>query len=303
MAHGRSSFWLPMLLAAVVVYALISVSVAMATADKCDNVGTGQQGVVVPPAEVGVQAGLPARLVSEPRERPRAPLVRAGGRPSRVRLPPLLVHEGHRPRGRVPDRRPRPRLLVRVCSTSAVGRAVTPARSPRRVATSWGSTSRGRFVALAAASGGAFVHADARRLPVEPGSFDVALSLCQGGFGLLGGPGSEVDEDVLALREMVDAVRPGGRVVVSAFSAYFQVRHLDDPSSFDAGRGVQHEHTEVRDPAGQRRARRAVDDVLHAPRAPADGRRRGCHASTRSGRSSPAGTGRRHLGSTSRSSW
>ena len=107
------------------------------------------------------------------------------------------------------------------------------------------------FVALAAATGGAFVHADARRLPVEPGSFDVALSLCQGGFGLLGGPGSAVDEDVLALREMVDAVRPGGRVVVSAFSAYFQVRHLDDPSSFDAGRGVQHEHTEVRDPAGQ----------------------------------------------------
>ena len=79
----------------------------------------------------------------------------------------------------------------------------------------------------------------------------MALSLCQGAFGLLGGPGSAVDEDVLALREMVDAVRPGGRVVVSAFSAYFQVRYLEDPSSFDAGRGVQHEHTEVRDPAGQ----------------------------------------------------
>jgi SAM-dependent methyltransferase len=107
------------------------------------------------------------------------------------------------------------------------------------------------FVRLAAVSGGAFVHADARRLPVAPGSFDVALSLCQGGFGLLGGPGSEVDEDVLVLREMVDAVRPGGRVVVSAFSAYFQVRHLDHPSSFDAGRGVQHEHTEVRNPAGE----------------------------------------------------
>jgi hypothetical protein len=43
MAHGRSSFWLPMLLAAVVVYALISVSIAIATADKCDNVGTGQK--------------------------------------------------------------------------------------------------------------------------------------------------------------------------------------------------------------------------------------------------------------------
>ena len=43
MAHGRSSFWLPMLLAAVVVYALISISIAMATADKCDNVSNGHK--------------------------------------------------------------------------------------------------------------------------------------------------------------------------------------------------------------------------------------------------------------------
>ena len=60
-----------------------------------------------------------------------------------------------------------------------------------------------------------------------------------------------VDEDGRALREMTHAVKPGGRVVVSAFSSYFQVRHLDDPAQFDAERGVQHEHTEVRDEAGQ----------------------------------------------------
>ena len=109
-----------------------------------------------------------------------------------------------------------------------------------------------RFVSLGATSGaGSYVHADARRLPARADSFDVAISLCQGGFGLLGGPGSAIDEDVRALREMTAAVRPGGRVVVSAFSAYFQVRHLDDPAQFDAERGVQHEHTEVRDEAGQ----------------------------------------------------
>ena len=109
-----------------------------------------------------------------------------------------------------------------------------------------------RFVSLAAASsGGSYVHADARLLPVRPASFDVAMSLCQGGFGLLGGPGSDLDEDLAVLREMVAAVRPGGKVVLSAFSSYFQVRHLDDPAEFDAGAGVQHEHTEVRDEAGR----------------------------------------------------
>ena len=31
------------------------------------------------------------------------------------------------------------------------------------------------------------VRADVRQLPVRPGSFDAAICLCQGGFGLLGG--------------------------------------------------------------------------------------------------------------------
>ncbi len=108
-----------------------------------------------------------------------------------------------------------------------------------------------RFVALAAGGSGAFAQTDARRLPVRPGAFDVAVSLCQGAFGLLGGPGSKVDEDLEVIREMADAVRPGGRVALSAFSSYFQVRHLDDVAQFDADRGVQHEHTEVRDEQGR----------------------------------------------------
>jgi hypothetical protein len=43
MAHGRGNFWLPLVLAAVVVYALISVSIATVTADKCGNRGGGSK--------------------------------------------------------------------------------------------------------------------------------------------------------------------------------------------------------------------------------------------------------------------
>ncbi|MCU1373359.1 MAG: putative methyltransferase [Actinomycetia bacterium] len=103
-----------------------------------------------------------------------------------------------------------------------------------------------RFVDLASAaapSGATFERLDARALSFD-GEFDAAISLCQGAFGLLGG---EDDGDVLA--GMARAVRPGGRVGVSAFSAYFQVRYLED-STFDADRGVNHERTTVKDEAG-----------------------------------------------------
>jgi len=110
-----------------------------------------------------------------------------------------------------------------------------------------------RFVELAGASappGAVFVRADARRLPLAAGCADAAISLCQGAFGLLGGPGGTVDGDVAVLAEMARVVRPGGLVVVSAFSAYFQLRYLEDGDDFDAELGVNHEHTEVRDEAG-----------------------------------------------------
>jgi SAM-dependent methyltransferase len=112
-----------------------------------------------------------------------------------------------------------------------------------------------RFVALAAGPGRppgcAFVQADARRLPLRPGRFDAAISLCQGGFGLLGGPDTPLDEDGRVLEAMAGVLRPGGRLVVSAFSAYFQLRYLEDSDAFDADRGVNHERTEVRDETGR----------------------------------------------------
>jgi len=53
--------------------------------------------------------------------------------------------------------------------------------------------------------------------------------------------------------EMARAVRPGGRVALSAFSSYFAVRVLEAGDSFDAATGVNHERTSVRDAAGRAR--------------------------------------------------
>ena len=55
------------------------------------------------------------------------------------------------------------------------------------------------------------------------------------------------DDDVVA--GMARALRPGGRLALSAFNAYFAVRY-HEAATFDAGTGVAHERTEIRDPAG-----------------------------------------------------
>jgi SAM-dependent methyltransferase len=109
-----------------------------------------------------------------------------------------------------------------------------------------------RFVDLArsatpAGSPATFERADARAL-VFDGEFDAALSLCQGAFGLVG-PGPDGDEAVLA--GMARAVRPGGRIAISAFSAYFQVRHPVEGAVFDAATATHHEHTTIKDEAGR----------------------------------------------------
>ena len=113
-----------------------------------------------------------------------------------------------------------------------------------------------RFVELArtdAPEGATFERLDARRLPFDA-AFDAAISLCQGAFGLAGGKGSEggpLDPDATVLEGIARALRPGGRVALSAFSAYFQVRHLEAMGSdFDAVRGVNHERTTIKDEQG-----------------------------------------------------
>ncbi len=104
-------------------------------------------------------------------------------------------------------------------------------------------------------SAASFQVADARALSFDS-EFDLVISLCQGAFGLTGGPTSggvsdmlmELDEPVLG--GMARALRPGGVVVVSAFSAYFQLRFEEETDSFDAELGVNEEQTVIRNPAG-----------------------------------------------------
>jgi SAM-dependent methyltransferase len=98
---------------------------------------------------------------------------------------------------------------------------------------------------LAGAGAGMWVQADARRLPFAPGGFDVVLCLCQGGFGLLGGAG-----DIGAFSQLAGCVREGGKLVVSAFSAYFVLRQLEEGDTFDVDGGVNHELAVVRDERG-----------------------------------------------------
>jgi SAM-dependent methyltransferase len=73
--------------------------------------------------------------------------------------------------------------------------------------------------------------------------FDAVLCLCQGGFGLLGG-----DDEVPVFGRIAAAVRPGGRLALTAFSAGFAVRFLEEGESFDPATGVLHERATVRDP-------------------------------------------------------
>jgi len=119
-----------------------------------------------------------------------------------------------------------------------------------------------RFVEVANARASeleTYVLADARHLAFDA-EFDAVISLCQGAFGLTGGPGStdslperELDEPILD--GIARALKPGARAAVSAFSAYFQIRHGlndgDTNDSFDARLGVNHEDTEVRDESGR----------------------------------------------------
>ena len=111
-----------------------------------------------------------------------------------------------------------------------------------------------RFVELATADapdGVTFARLDARALPFAA-EFDAVISLCQGAFGLAdGGDETQLDPDGAVLAGIARAVRPGGVVALSAFSAYFQVRYLQETTTFDAERGVAHERTSIKDEQGR----------------------------------------------------
>ena len=103
-----------------------------------------------------------------------------------------------------------------------------------------------RFVELAAEGAppnATFVVGDARRLAYDA-EFDAVISLCQGGFGLVRG------DDASVLDGMVRAARPEGRLALTAFSAYFAVRFLEDTDAFDAATGVNVEQTTLKNSEG-----------------------------------------------------
>ena len=107
----------------------------------------------------------------------------------------------------------------------------------------------GRFLEIAAARAraegvsAAFFEVDARQMPFED-EFDAVVSLCQGGFGLMG------DDDAVVLRRMCEAARPGGLVILSAFSSLFEARAARPEAVLDVDAGLVYERTSVKDEHG-----------------------------------------------------
>jgi SAM-dependent methyltransferase len=103
------------------------------------------------------------------------------------------------------------------------------------------------FVDLArqsAPSGATFERMDARALTFN-NEFDAAICLCQGAFGLMTANGHDID----VLRGIRRALKDGAGMALSAFNAYFAVKYFEQ-ATFDAGTGVSHEVTEIRNQEG-----------------------------------------------------
>jgi len=64
---------------------------------------------------------------------------------------------------------------------------------------------------------------------------------------------AELDELEQGLEAAERALKPGGRLAVSAFNAYFALRHLEAGDTFDAFSGVNHERATLRDAGGNER--------------------------------------------------
>ncbi|MBW3663238.1 MAG: class I SAM-dependent methyltransferase [Actinobacteria bacterium] len=88
-------------------------------------------------------------------------------------------------------------------------------------------------------AGVTYVTADARRLPVRPGSADAVLCLCQGGLGV--SPAT----DARVLASLASAVRPGGLLAVTLFHALAAARSLVPGDAFDPVHLVHHHVAEV----------------------------------------------------------
>lgn len=102
-------------------------------------------------------------------------------------------------------------------------------------------------------NGTKFLNLDARSMTFDK-EFDVVVSLCQGAFGLAGKPTGPVainDPDGAILERMSKSLSPGGKIALTAFSAYFQVRYLEEQDTFHADHGVNHEVTSIKNSVGK----------------------------------------------------
>ena len=61
------------------------------------------------------------------------------------------------------------------------------------------------------------------------------------------------DIDFKAIENMARALKPGGKLALSAFSSYFQVKYLSNTDQFNASNGVNREETEVVNPDGEKK--------------------------------------------------
>ena len=86
---------------------------------------------------------------------------------------------------------------------------------------------------------------DADEVRSVVGSVDRVICLCQGAFGMMRSDG----DDERVLDAIARVLRPGGILGLSAFNAYFSIRH-HQTADFDVDRGLSHERTEIKDPAG-----------------------------------------------------
>ena len=89
-----------------------------------------------------------------------------------------------------------------------------------------------------------FFEVDARRMPFDE-EFDAVISICQGAFGLMG------TDDSLVLRRMTEALKPGGRLALTAFSALFEAAQDRPEATFDVDAGIVHERMTVKDEVGR----------------------------------------------------
>jgi SAM-dependent methyltransferase len=89
-----------------------------------------------------------------------------------------------------------------------------------------------------------FERGDARSMTFDS-EFDAVICLCQGAFGMMTAEG----DDGAVVAGIARALKPGGRLAMSAFNAYFAVKYHDG-AEFDASTGVSHERTEIRSETG-----------------------------------------------------